>query len=117
MNFVYFGPPGVGKSTLVKALHGIDLELVPTALRKRFARGMIVRGNGLVVGAADTQPGMYPASSWVRVLLLPPRSVYDARRAQRDADKPEKASQPDVYSNFEKDKGSFDLVLSEWELP
>jgi hypothetical protein len=108
---VFFGPPGVGKSTLVKAAGdlGYDLESTWPAPPDLDALMAFRR-----VGAAGHPPDAFPADRFIRVLLLPPRSVYDPRREARDAVQPEKANQDDVYDDFASDTSSFDLVLDDF---
>lgn len=113
---VLHGPPAAGKSTLVKQLHiygvrAIDLELYDPRDREwaaanwhRGSMPAVISGGGLTIHD-------FPKRDDIRhVLLLPPRVVYDARRAQRDAGQPFKASQPDVYHNFVAAQRYFDAV-------
>jgi ABC-type cobalamin/Fe3+-siderophores transport system ATPase subunit len=94
MNIILFGPPGVGKSTLIGALktaghRAIDLEDVyPSGIR--FQLPNLV--DNVFLGAADLSPKRnYPSA--VKVLLYMPQDKYEERRSNRDALQPGKANQ------------------------
>lgn len=115
---VWFGPPGVGKSTHIRQFGGLDLEHLPTTeLRHDYVRALTYRlGQGKAstvadIAAADLQPRDFNPRYFQRILVLPPLDVYRSRRATRDQQHPHKAQQPDVYSGFASDKSSFDTVL------
>lgn len=95
MNIILFGPPGIGKSTIIGilktlGLSAIDLEDVyPNAIR--FQLPNMLKDNDVIFGGADLNPSRrYPA---VKVLLIAPQRLYDRRRALRDAQQPGKAKQ------------------------
>ena len=98
-----FGPPGVGKSSLVHGarllgLHAIDLELESFDDEAEF------------VGAAGRQVSDPVFRSCYKVLLLPPRSIYEARRKARDKQAPAKGGQGDYYDDFAKNARRYDFV-------
>jgi hypothetical protein len=113
--YVFFGPPGVGKTTLVEGYGGLDLERFSSRDRKDIAE-LLGRApiDIVAIGAADTQPDQWDARFYLRVLLLPDREVYNRRRAERDAQHPHKAGQADVYDNFEQARNTFDCVAASW---
>jgi hypothetical protein len=94
MNVLIFGPPGIGKSTLIGRLKAggapaIDLEdIYPSKVR--FTLPNVT--NGVIYGAADLDPKQnYPNS--VKVLLIADEAQYKRRRAMRDAKQPSKKNQ------------------------
>lgn len=129
---VWFGPPGVGKSTYIRSLKRdpanmssvVDLEEVRSANGRRTLASQIV--NAVMasavsagysdIAAADTQPEMYPSDRFVRILVLPDRRKYLQRRAARNARDPHKAQQPDVYMAFSCNRDRYDLVLPDFPL-
>lgn len=122
MLVVLFGPPGVGKSSLVteaksKGYEAYDLEHVERQCREAAAREVYRNAEGVekpvVVGAAGTQPKHWGRKT-ITVLLLPPEPIYEERRAFRDELKPWKARQPRVYDAFAISRREFDLVLEHW---
>lgn len=97
MNIILFGPPGVGKSTLIGILktqgkRAIDLEdLWPSKIRFQMPN-YLAHGDSTFIGAADLNPSRsYPGAK--KILLFMPQDQYDARRAQRDDKVPGKSSQ------------------------
>ena len=93
-----FGPPGSGKSSLIKKLqeiHGSALDLEEIwSLRSRHMYLHYFESMGVTfLGAAGFQPQDF-GKNVVKVLLHVPQQEYEARRAERDAVMPEKASQP-----------------------
>jgi dephospho-CoA kinase len=88
MRYVLIGPPGVGKSTVVRALHGLDLEAFPQSRRMEMLQNTEFK----YYGAADTAHLQYP-DDCVKVLLWLPEREYFYRRLARDSMNLAKASQ------------------------
>lgn len=94
MNIILFGPPGVGKSTLIGILksegfRAIDLEdIYPHKVRFQIPSYI----DGAIIGAADLNPARNYHNS-VKVFLNLPQDIYEKRRALRDAKFPSKAGQ------------------------
>lgn len=94
MNVILFGPPGVGKSTLIGILksrgeRAVDLEDVyPNQIRFQLPSYL----TDAFIGAADLNP-QRKYSNCIKVLLFSSQDVYDKRRAARDARVPGKGSQ------------------------
>lgn len=94
MNIILFGPPGIGKSTIIGHLKllgqkAIDLEDVYPN-RIRFQLPSMVHDT--IIGAADLNPQRKYHNA-ISVLLYANQDHYDKRRAQRDSKQPGKASQ------------------------
>jgi DNA polymerase III delta prime subunit len=93
-NLIIFGPPGIGKSTLIRFLkdNGVpafDLEWLPDLnARMEFIR----THSGFILGGADVNP-KEPIKHSFKLLLTMPQHLYDERRAARDQDDISKASQ------------------------
>jgi len=94
MNIILFGPPGIGKSTIIGDLKlsfakAIDLEDVyPSSIR--FQLPSMV--DGVVFGGADLNPARLYHNA-IKILLWTDQKVYDARRRMRDAIESGKKSQ------------------------
>lgn len=113
---VLFGPPGVGKTTLVHTFarmyidtHGIDLESFED---RKTALKCINRKHNNLVGAADLQPEDFPGD-WIRVLILPDMDVYMDRVEHRNRLVPRKRGQQEksTYRGFSKNKDKFDYII------
>jgi ABC-type multidrug transport system ATPase subunit len=94
MNIILFGPPGVGKSTLIGILktdgyRAIDLEdIYPSKFRFQLPNMV----GGVVFGGADLNPQRsYPNT--IKMFLSLPQDKYEARRAARDEQIPSKKHQ------------------------
>jgi hypothetical protein len=113
--FVLFGPPAIGKSTLIDALSiagyaTFDAEALPRDVSRNAstASHLCTEGHEFI-GANGIPP-----SDWrggFLVLLALPRVAYDERRRERDAAVPKKARQVDVYDGFMRDTTVFDATV------
>lgn len=112
MNIILFGPPGIGKSTIIGKLkdasvRAVDLEDVyPNKIRFQLPNML----SHVIIGAADLDPKhKYPNS--IKVLLTLPQKDYEARRIERDKKIPEKAHQK-VHSIEDWKKGAhYDYIF------
>lgn len=119
MNVLIFGPPGIGKSTLIGKLKvggvpAVDLEdICPSKVRFNLPN----LTNGVVYGAADLNPKQkYPNS--VKVLLIADEVQYKRRRALRDAKQPGKKNQQEhTIAQWEPDSSNWDYVVNAASLP
>lgn len=92
-----FGPPGVGKSTIIKHLAEDDHfnQIVCDLEDYQPGERMNVLDMGFqIMGSADLNPKTVNRIDLVWVALIMPQREYEARREQRDLDNPGKASQP-----------------------
>lgn len=96
MNFILFGPPGIGKSTIIgqlklKGVKAIDLEdIYPNNLR--FSIPTLL--DGVVFGGADLDPKKDYGPNVMKILITRrDQTSYERQREQRDHKYPEKASQ------------------------
>jgi hypothetical protein len=110
-NVILFGPPGIGKSTLIgdakaSGLKAVDLEDIDG--RQRYQ--MPSHQRDTVLGAADLDPSrVYPGD--VKVLLWMPQAQYEVRRDLRDARQPGKKTQKPHLTRAWLTYGVYDYVL------
>uniref|UniRef100_A0A2V0RKI2 Uncharacterized protein n=1 Tax=viral metagenome TaxID=1070528 RepID=A0A2V0RKI2_9ZZZZ len=106
-SYVLFGPPGIGKSTIVKETGGLDLEQgkpVEDAYRRKY----------LTVGAAGYQTKDFDSTRFTTLFLYTDQLSYEKRRALRDIEQPEKADQQRMYvSQFMQGDGYDHYVYSD----
>jgi hypothetical protein len=93
-NLILFGPPGIGKSTiihhLVKAgVPAVDLEELPDLPSRNL---FIKQHKGYILGGADVFPKQ-PIGHSFKCLLYGDQIAYDNRRAARDSQQPHKSMQ------------------------
>lgn len=105
---VLYGPPGVGKSTLIRLLRGVDLEHL-TSTEARMAKLRELTGHEAFVGGADV-PSLTAEQLGAVPVLLDAGDDYPDRRAQRDAAVPSKARQPEQSMESWRRK----WTLAEW---
>jgi guanylate kinase len=118
-----FGPPGVGKSDLIRLaqesdIEAYDIETFGHSYEERKA-GLIkvlgqVRGPYVLFGAADMKIKDFPVGTKT-ILLLPPILEYKNRVEQRDKEYPHKAGQDDLgaFKRFFEREEKFDIVFRE----
>lgn len=113
MNIMLFGPPGVGKSTLIGALktegfRAIDLEDVyPSRIRFQLPSDV----DNAFLGAADLNPDRKYHNA-VKVLLSLDQDAYERRRSRRDQEVPGKSAQRhQTMDSWMKKKNMFDHVI------
>lgn len=94
-NVILFGPPGIGKSTMIGALKlagckAIDAEDIESS-RLRFQLPSVV--SNTFIGAADLNPRRQYRNCLKVLLTLKDQKQYDEQRKARDRLHPGKASQ------------------------
>lgn len=120
------GPPGAGKSTIIKlakqrGLDAIDLEDFGHGadgheLRQQAAEKLIVEAKAdrsIIVGMADIDPATFPKDS-LHIMLLPSRDIYSKRLENRDALFPHKKGQEGMerrYAEFTEWSKEFACVI------
>ncbi len=118
---VVYGPPGVGKSTLVLLAQSLgvcayDIEKYGDTFDTRKLGMLSIlekeKSSYVFFGAADMKPGDFPQGT-MHILLLPPKVVYVARMKKRDAEFPHKSGQNGMrtYARFAKVKENYDVVF------
>ena len=114
-----FGPPGVGKSTLIKialkkGIKAYNFEDFPSEKRLNTAKEVFEEefDNIVLFNAANLQPKDFPTDVEL-VLLLPPKVVYLERLKKRDQMVPTKKGQKShtVYEGFSRHKHLFQRVI------
>lgn len=122
-----FGPPGVGKSTLIdifqeKGISAVDLEkTAPTYNGRLQELHRITRTSlsepVLVFGAADLRITDFPNETKT-ILLLPPLKDYLQRHKYRNDRYPQIDPDPImVYYSFKDKSDDFDVVYKEISSP
>lgn len=116
-----FGPPGVGKSTLIKlaikrGIKTFDFEDFSEEEVLKRAKEIFKKVSGGIVlyGAAGLQPYDFPQDVEL-VLVLPPKTVYLERVKERDTVNPAKAGQNHLewYNGYTRTKDCYHKVISE----
>lgn len=104
--FVFFGPPGIGKSTIIDQHNGYDMETsFPTVDYVKLKKATVIGGAG-----HDHKDEMFKGMT--KVLLTLPQNEYDERRESRDEDEPTKASQDrHEIENWLNKESEFDEVV------
>lgn len=96
-----FGPPGIGKSTIVKNLHGFDLESVPVytatgvniSLLHQTISAALIRKVKLFAAGGVLPCHLPEPRDCYTVLLHLPQTDYESRRYHRDSLMPHKSLQ------------------------
>jgi hypothetical protein len=95
--YVLFGPPGIGKTSLIRNLSGDGIEsydLEETSLEDVLTSRIGVGTAPLVLGAAGNQPEDFHMFHYiVCICLILPNKQYYASRVRRDLQQIEKADQ------------------------
>ncbi len=120
-----FGPPGIGKSTLIKlaikrGIKAFDFEDFPEEEVLKHAKKIFKKVSGGIVlyGAAGLQPYDFPQDVEL-VLVLLPKIVYLERVKKRDTANPAKAGQNHLewYDGYTNTKNRYHKVISETGSP
>ena len=104
-----FGPPGIGKSSIISTLKHVagyiteDLERSykgddPTASVEARATELSTRPN-VLLGGANLAASKARSLGYKTCLLYLPTKEYDERRATRDSKQPDKTVQPRHSAN------------------
>jgi len=111
-----FGPPGVGKSTLIKlaikrGIKAFDFEDLPEEEVKEIFKE--VSADIVLYGAAGLQPYDFPQDVEL-VLVLPPKTVYLKRVKERDIANPAKADQNylEWYDGYTRNNNHYHKIIS-----
>lgn len=117
LTIILYGPPGSGKSsTLTSSPSELTFDLEGVSKEDRDKWKPISPHIPTLLGAADQQVESLRSRfkesgvQAIHILILPERSLYDARRLERDLGNKSKAVQPDVYDQFEAGRDLFDYV-------
>lgn len=118
---ILFGPPGVGKSTIIslskkRGIPALDLEDINGTIeqRRKYTRKFFDQNSDktALLGAANLRISDFP-DDIESVLLLPHKRVYLKQLAIRDSLYPEKRGQNALkyYKSFRKKRYLFNRVL------
>jgi hypothetical protein len=109
---VIYGPPAIGKSSLIKRLlmlgyRCIDLEWFKSDQRRKDLANRMVPGELAFIGAADTQPYDYDGEGFVHVRIRLDKAAYLDRFVTRQRCKPKKTEMhvqeaSDIWMRFER---------------
>lgn len=109
-----FGPPGIGKSSIIEGLRrrkifsAIDAETFPASERRNKARDPRIQ----ILGAADLPPEFLRDQGYFLVLLDLPQKLYERQRATRDRRVPSKSLQPVHTTQAWRTSHHWDAILS-----